>query len=150
MRDPGKPLQRTSGFPTETGNQPDHSRGVLAITEETVEAGLFGGDRLSMWAFALANGVDVSRAAVLHALLNDALGAREAERRRIARELHADTAQSLVSLLVGLRSVEESHDLGQAAAAASEVRGLVSAALENVQRLAFGLDPGPRSPPPRR
>ncbi len=81
-----------------------------------------------MWVFVLANGVDISRATVLHALLNDALGAQEAERRRIARELQSDTAQSLVSLLVGLRTVEESHDLGQAAAAASEVRGLVSAA----------------------
>jgi signal transduction histidine kinase len=100
-----------------------------------------------VWVFELAIVVDSRRAAVLHALLNDALTAREAERRRIARELQAETAQSLVSLLVALRTVEESHDLGQAAAAASQVRGLVSAALENVQRLACGLDPGSRSPP---
>jgi signal transduction histidine kinase len=120
--------------------QSDHSRGVLAITEETVEYGLFEENSPSIWAFVLANGVDISRAAVLHALLNDALGAQEAERRRIARELRADTAQSLVSLLVGLRTVEESHDLGQVAVAAIEVRGLASAALENVQRLAFGLE----------
>ena len=109
--------------------------------EETVEAGLFGENSLSMWVFELAVAVDIRRAAVLHALLNDALTAREAERRRIARELQAETAQSLVSLLVALRTVEESHDLGQAAAAAGQVRGLVSAALENVHRLACGLDP---------
>ena len=119
----------------------------MAITEETVEAGLFGENCLCMWVFELANVVDVSTAAVLHALVNDALTAREAERRRIACELHAETAQSLVSLLVALRAVEESHDLGQAAAAANQVRGLVSAALESVQRLACGLDPGARSPP---
>jgi len=149
MGDAGKTLQGTSGFPTETDGQPNHSLGVLAITEETVEAGLFGENSLCMWVFELAV-VDVSTATVLHALLNDALTAREAERRRIARELQAETAQSLVSLLVALRTVEESHDLGQAAAAVNEVRGLVSAALENVQRLARGLDAGERSSSPRR
>ena len=102
-----------------------------------------------MWVFDLANVADV-RAAVLHALLNDALTAREAERRHIARELEGETAQSLASLLVGLRTVEESHDLGQVAAAASEVRGLVSAALENVQRLARKLDARRTLASPRR
>ena len=79
----------------------------------------------------------------IRALLNDALAAQENERRRIARELHAETAQSLASLLVGLRTVEESHDLGQAVGAASTVRGLASAALDSVQSLARGLGPKP-------
>ena len=79
----------------------------------------------------------------IRALLSDALRAQEAERRRIAYELQAETAQSLASLLVGLRTVEESHDLGQAKGAASTVRGLVSAALEGVQCLARGLRPKP-------
>ena len=78
----------------------------------------------------------------IRALLNDALAAQEAERRRIAYELQAETAQSLASLLVGLKTVEESHDLGQAKGAASTVRGLVSAALDGVQCLARGLGPG--------
>jgi len=86
----------------------------------------------------------------IRALLNDALAAQEAERGRIARELQADTAQSLASLLVGLRTVEESHDLGQARGAASTVRGLVSAALDGVNGLASGLGPTPRFPPARR
>ena len=78
----------------------------------------------------------------IRALLNDALTALEAERRRIARELQAETAQSLASLLVALRTLEESHDLGQARGAASTVRGLVSSALDGVQCLARGLGPG--------
>jgi PAS domain S-box-containing protein len=77
----------------------------------------------------------------IRALLSDVLTAQEAERRRIARELHDETAQTLTSLLVGLRAVEESQDLGQALGAASTLRGLVSAALEGVQRMARGLRP---------
>ncbi len=77
----------------------------------------------------------------IRALLNDVLTAQEAERRRIARELHDETAQTLTSLLVGLKSVEESQDLGQAVGAASTLRTLVSAALEGVQRMARGLRP---------
>ncbi len=77
----------------------------------------------------------------IRALLNDVLTAQEAERRRIARELHDDTAQTLASLLVGLRAVEASQDLGQALRAAVTLRGLVAAALEGVQRMARGLRP---------
>src|SRR6185312_8752272 len=77
----------------------------------------------------------------IRALLNDVLTAQEAERRRIARELHDDTAQTLASLLVGLRAVEGSRDLDQALQAAVTLRGLVSAALEGVQRMARGLRP---------
>jgi PAS domain S-box-containing protein len=79
--------------------------------------------------------------ATIRALLNDVLTAQEVERRRIARELHDETAQTLTSLLVGLKAVEESQDLGQALGAASTLRGLVSAALEGVQRMARGLRP---------
>lgn len=77
----------------------------------------------------------------IRALLNDVLTAQEAERRRIARELHDDTAQTLASLLVGLRAVEASQDLPAALRAAVTLRALVAAALEGVQRMARGLRP---------
>ena len=77
----------------------------------------------------------------IRALLSDVLSAQEEERRRIARELHDETAQTLTSLLVGLRTVEEARDLGQAQGAASTLRSLVSAALDGVQRIAWGLRP---------
>ena len=80
-------------------------------------------------------------AETIRALLNDVLTAQEAERGRIARELHDDTAQTLTSLLVGLRAVEESKDLNQALGAASTLRGFVAAALVGVQRMARGLRP---------
>src|SRR3954467_2582059 len=77
----------------------------------------------------------------IRALLSDVLTAQEAERGRIARELHDDTAQTLTSLLVGLRAVEESKNLDQALGAASTLRGFVAAALLGVQRMARGLRP---------
>ena len=77
----------------------------------------------------------------IRALLNDVITAQEEERRRIARELHDETAQTLTSLLVGLRAVEESQDLGQAQGAATTLRALVSEALKGVQRMARGLRP---------
>ena len=73
------------------------------------------------------------------------LAAQEAKRRRIARELQDETAQTLAPLLVGLKTVEESQDLGQAKEATSTLRGLVSAALEGVQRMARELRPKPFS-----
>jgi PAS domain S-box-containing protein len=80
----------------------------------------------------------------IRALLQDALAAQEMERRRLACELRAETAQSLASLLVGLKIVEESRDLGQAKGAANRVRGLVLVALDGVHGLTRGLGTGPR------
>jgi PAS domain S-box-containing protein len=77
----------------------------------------------------------------IRALLKEVLTAQEVERRRIARELHDETAQTLTSLLIGLRAIDESHDLGQALEGATTMRGLVSDALEGVQRMARGLRP---------
>ena len=77
----------------------------------------------------------------IRALLNDVITAQEEERRRIARELHDETAQTLTSLLVGLRAVEESAGIEQARAAAGTLRASVAAALSGVQRIARGLRP---------
>ena len=77
----------------------------------------------------------------VRSLLKEVLTAQEVERRRIARELHDETAQALTSLLVGLRAIEESEDLRQALGGTSRLRGLVSTALEGVKRISRGLRP---------
>jgi PAS domain S-box-containing protein len=77
----------------------------------------------------------------IRSLLKEVLTAQEVERRRIARELHDETAQTLTSLLVGLLAIEESHDLEQALRGASALRGLATATLEGVKRVARGLRP---------
>lgn len=77
----------------------------------------------------------------VRSLLKEVLTAQEVERRRIARELHDETAQALASLLVGLRAITESQDLRQALGGTSALRGLVSAAIEGVRRISRGLRP---------
>ncbi|HEY5089130.1 MAG TPA: PAS domain S-box protein [Polyangia bacterium] len=121
-----------------------HSRGDgKRIHIESRAAALFDSDGKRLGYVSVNRDVTERRYAeeTIRALLNDVLTAQEAERRRIARELHDETAQTLTSLLVGLRAVEESQDLGQALGAASTLRGLVSSALEGVQRMARGLRP---------
>jgi signal transduction histidine kinase len=66
---------------------------------------------------------------------------QELERRRLARELHDETGQALTSILLGLRAVEESGTSDEMRAAASDLRELVVATLQDVRRLAVQLRP---------
>ena len=67
--------------------------------------------------------------------------AQEVERRRLARELHDETGQALTSILLGLRSLEDTVGGGPGAAAVAELRELVVATLQDVRRLAVELRP---------
>jgi signal transduction histidine kinase len=67
--------------------------------------------------------------------------AQELERTRLARELHDETGQALTSILLGLKSLEERVDSGEGRTAASELRQLVVATLQDVRRLAVELRP---------
>jgi PAS domain S-box-containing protein len=83
------------------------------------------------------------RAAEVRArLLDQLITAQEAEQRRIARELHDETGQSLTSLLVGLRTLEDAPTLAAAHEQAGELRRLTVRTLDEVRRLARGLRPG--------
>jgi signal transduction histidine kinase len=67
--------------------------------------------------------------------------AQELERRRLSRELHDETGQALTSILLGLRSLEESLETDDARAATAGLRELVVATLQDVRRLAVELRP---------
>ena len=70
-----------------------------------------------------------------------ALHAAEEERKRIALELHDETAQSLAALLVRLRLARSTQDGAARDALLEEVRTQIAAALEGVRRFAHGLRP---------
>jgi signal transduction histidine kinase len=67
--------------------------------------------------------------------------AQELERARLARELHDETGQSLTSVLLGLRGVEEASGAEETREAAAAVRELVVETLQGVRKLAVELRP---------
>jgi signal transduction histidine kinase len=69
------------------------------------------------------------------------LTAHEAERKRIARELHDDTAQALTSILVRLRLLERTAHDNEVLENVEELRELTSGALDSVRRMAMDLRP---------
>ena len=87
-------------------------------------------------AVAIENAGSVQRDA-----LRRAVQAQEAERKRLARELHDETGQALTSILLGLAAVESSKTAEEAHAAAADLRGLVVETLQSVRRLAVELRP---------
>jgi signal transduction histidine kinase len=66
--------------------------------------------------------------------------AQEDERKRIARELHDSTSQSLTSLLIGLRALGASAD-GDTQRHAEELRTVAAHTLDEVHSLALQLRP---------
>ena len=84
--------------------------------------------------------VDLSRRVARDALRRVVSG-QELERRRLARELHDETGQALTSILLGLRAVEEAGSPDHMRTAASDLRELVVATLQDVRRLAVQLRP---------
>jgi len=74
-------------------------------------------------------------------LSRQVLIAQEQERQRIARELHDETAQSLTSLLIGLRVIEKASTPQELAARIGELRGQTGRTLEEVRKMAVDLRP---------
>ncbi|HYH80246.1 MAG TPA: ATP-binding protein [Longimicrobium sp.] len=70
-----------------------------------------------------------------------ALGSAEEERKRIARELHDETAQTLAALLIRIRLVQRAQDPDALAKLLEEMRTDVGQALEGIRRFARGLRP---------
>ena len=67
--------------------------------------------------------------------------AQEDERRRLARELHDETGQALASILLGLKSLEETEDVVQLEESVAALRERVVQTLQDVRRLAVELRP---------
>jgi signal transduction histidine kinase len=77
----------------------------------------------------------------LRQMSSQVLTAQEEERKRIARELHDETAQALTSVLVRLRLLERSLRDRRLQRGLGELRDLTGSTLEGVRRLAIDLRP---------
>ncbi|MDP9259303.1 MAG: GAF domain-containing protein [Actinomycetota bacterium] len=87
-----------------------------------------------------AAAVDQSRR-VAGKALRQVVETQELERRRLARELHDQTGQELISVLLGLKAVEDALDPETRARALKTVREQVVDTLHDVRRLAVELRP---------
>ena len=73
--------------------------------------------------------------------VEQSIAAREDEQRRIARDLHDGIGQSLTSLRLGLRVVEQATDLATAQSAANQLRKMVMGASDEIRTLTRNLRP---------
>jgi signal transduction histidine kinase len=87
-----------------------------------------------------AHAVDLSER-VSRDAVRRVVAAQEAERTRLARELHDETGQALTSILLGLKPLEQAIATDEGRAAVASVRELVVSTLQNVRRLAVELRP---------
>jgi signal transduction histidine kinase len=74
-------------------------------------------------------------------LLEQVISAQEEERKRVARELHDKTSQSLTSLLVGLKVIETTDNLTNVRKMVVELRSVTATILDEVHDLALELRP---------
>lgn len=70
-----------------------------------------------------------------------AVAAQEVERRRLARELHDETGQTLTSVMLGLKSVEEKVDDPETREAVAALGRQVASTMQDVRRIALELRP---------
>lgn len=81
--------------------------------------------------------LDAERALLLEKIIT----AQEDERKRLARELHDQTGQSLTSLLVGLKYVEGAKSLDDMRLRTADLKKLTVQTLEEVHQLSLALRP---------
>jgi signal transduction histidine kinase len=121
----------------------DEAIGVLVAHDRLGRDARFSDDDLRLaevFASRAAVAVELSERVARDALRR-VVEAQELERRRLARELHDETGQALMSILLNLRTLEEAAADDESHAAATTVRELVLSTLQDVRRLAVELRP---------
>jgi signal transduction histidine kinase len=121
----------------------DEAIGVIAVRDKRgIDPRFTDEDMRLAEAFAQRASVAVELSRLVQRdALHRVVVAQEAERRRLARELHDETGQALTSILLGLKSVEDAPDDERMRAAVGELRELVRSTLQDVRQLAVELRP---------
>jgi two-component system, NarL family, sensor histidine kinase DevS len=124
-------MPRDDGHPRRMGQ-----RGVVCLTETGWES---RGPPAAPMGFPEPEGPAAG-------LAGRVIAAQEAERARVARDLHDEVGQDLTSVLLGLRLVEtalsaDPPDSARALERTGEVRNLVAVALRDVRNMAYALRP---------
>jgi signal transduction histidine kinase len=124
---------------------------ALVVTLATFAAGALESAELMMAERERADAIaerDVAeeKARFRRELLAHTIAVQEAERSRLARDLHDDVGQALTSVLLGLRMVETSMNaptinLDEVRDLSADLRELVASALRRARELAFNLRP---------
>jgi signal transduction histidine kinase len=86
-------------------------------------------------------GGHVSESARSRTLSRKFIELQEAERRRLARELHDEVGQALTAVKISLQAVQRAHDPAQAASLVEEGIGIVERAIQAVRNLSLSLRP---------
>ncbi|MDF2754207.1 MAG: sensor histidine kinase [Gaiellaceae bacterium] len=122
----------------------DRAIGVLVAHDKNVSDWRFSDEDVriaEIFAQRAALAIDLSQRVASDALRRVVAG-QELERRRLARELHDETGQALTSILLGLRSIEEStKEKPELREAVLALREIVVETLHDVRRLAVELRP---------
>lgn len=92
-------------------------------------------------ALARAQGERAERDQLRLQYVSGVISAQEDERRRIARELHDSTSQTLTSLVIGLRQLEEISNTPETRQRIDELRVIAAQTLDDVHGLALQLRP---------
>jgi len=92
-------------------------------------------------ALARADEERAERDALRARYVSGVIAAQEDERKRISRELHDSTSQSLTSLLVGLKGLANKCDHPEVRQRAEELRAVTAQTLDEVHELALQLRP---------
>jgi signal transduction histidine kinase len=109
------------------------SRAALAQQQDILE-------KLNQENIRLLDELNANNSRLEH-LLHHAISAQEAERKRLARELHDETGQSLTSILLRLKALQAETDPEVIHDRLNGLRYLTSQTLEEVRRLALDLRP---------